>query len=350
MLEVDGLVKEFHLAGSGPAWRRAPATAVHAVSGVSFGVAPGEVLAIVGESGCGKTTVARMLVGLAEPSAGTIRVDGRELGADRGRAERRLIQLVPQNPWSAFNRRRTTGHALHQALAVHEPDLGTAERTERVETVTTQVGLATEHLARRPGDVSGGELTRLVLARVLLVRPKVIVLDEPTASLDASVKATVVSLLMTLRAELGLAMVLITHEIPIARQVADRTAVMYLGRIVEAGPTRHVLRAPAHPYSRMLLASVPQGEPGALLGAPGRGEVPSAAAPPAGCAYHPRCSYQGEGCASAVPELLVHGRRDVACHRIAAIDSVHSPFGEPNILPSRCCPDEPLPHQPKEKS
>jgi ABC-type glutathione transport system ATPase component len=244
-LEVRDLRKRFVLEGATNWWgRKSPSLTVHAVEGVSFSVNAGEVLTIVGESGCGKTTVAKMLVGLVQPGGGQIRVDGHELAGERSTAERRLIQLVSQNPWSALNRRRSIRHALEQPLLVHEPELGRSARTQRVEEMVERVGLATSHLDKRPRDVSGGELARAVLARTLLGGPKVIVLDEPTASLDASVKATVVNLLLDLRAELGLCLVLITHDISVARRLADKSSVMYLGRFVETGPARRCSNAP----------------------------------------------------------------------------------------------------------
>ncbi|MYW06648.1 ATP-binding cassette domain-containing protein, partial [Streptomyces sp. SID3343] len=236
--------------------RRGEPRVVHAVEDVSFDVAAGEILAIVGESGSGKTTVARVLAGLDAATAGTVAWGGRPLGAARTPADQRLVQLVTQNPRAAFNRRRTLRHALLQPLRVHGLGADRAEREALVVEMIGRVGLTEDHLDRLPSDVSGGELARLVLARALLVRPRVLVLDEPTASLDASVKATVVNLLLRLRDELGLAIVVITHEIDIARRLADRAAVMYLGRVVEIGAASRVLVAPRHPYAEMLLASV----------------------------------------------------------------------------------------------
>ncbi|NUU26379.1 MAG: ABC transporter ATP-binding protein [Streptomycetaceae bacterium] len=306
--------------------RRSPTEYVRAVEDVSFDVAAGEILAVVGESGCGKSTVARMLAGLGEPTSGTVEVDGRALPANRDAADQRLVQLVTQNPRAAFNRRRGIRHALHQPLRVH----GLADKAERerlaLETVQ-RVGLSAEHLDRMPRDLSGGELARMVLARALLVGPRVLVLDEPTASLDASVKATVVNLLLRLRDELDLAIVVITHEIDIARRLADRAAVMYLGRVAEIGPAAEVLRAPRHPYAQMLLASVPAPDPtrtgparaaDATSGA--TGEVPSAMAPPPGCAYHPRCPSATAECTTEIPALRTLGPVDVACHHAEQSD------------------------------
>lgn len=308
--------------------KRGPAAQVHAVEDVSFDVAAGEILAVVGESGCGKSTVARMLAGLSEPTGGTVALDGRDLPARRGAADQRLVQLVTQNPRAAFNRRRGIRHALHQPLRVHGLAAGKDEREKAALDAIRRVGLSEEHLDRMPSDLSGGELARLVLARALLVGPRVLVLDEPTASLDASVKATVVNLLLRLRDELGLAIVLITHEIDIARRLADRAAVMYLGRIAEIGPAAEVLHEPAHPYARMLLASVP--EPDLTRIGPARaadavavatGEVPSAVEPPPGCAFHPRCPLATAECAVDVPEPRLLGGVTAACHH-AADDAV----------------------------
>jgi oligopeptide/dipeptide ABC transporter ATP-binding protein len=348
LLEVSGLRKQFVL-GAAPRKRgqQPHQLVVHAVEGVSFDLAQGEVLTIVGESGCGKSTIAKMLVGLVTPTSGTIRVDGRELGEQRTQADRRLIQLVSQNPWSALNRRRSLRHALEQPLLTHRIGRSRSERTRLVESMVERVGLSRAHLAQRPAGVSGGELARAVLARALLLSPKVLVLDEPTASLDVSVKATVVNLLLDLRAELGLSMVMITHEIDIARKLADQTAVMYLGRMVETGAGDAVLETPHHPYSRMLLASMPVADPRARALPEVRGEVASAMAPPPGCAFHPRCPYVQDACARSIPLLQVHRDRMLACHRasevsdpafIAAYDSHPAPVRPGSAAPSGAAP------------
>ncbi len=312
MLQVSGLRKHFELAaghvGKDP-------VVVRAVEDVSFAIDKGETLTIVGESGCGKSTIAKMLVGLVAPTAGTVEVAGRMLSPDRTQDDRRLIQLVSQNPWSALNRRRTLRHALEQPLLAHGIGRTKADRARLVGEMVERVGLTDRHLGQLPAGVSGGELARAVLARALLLSPQVLVLDEPTASLDVSVKATVVNLLLDLRAELGLSMVLITHELDIARKLADKSAVMYLGRIVEQGSGEQVFDEPRHPYTRMLLASMPVADPEHRRLPEGLGEVASAIAPPPGCAYHPRCAYAEAICGTAVPELLLQGDRMLACHR-----------------------------------
>ncbi|MGC0422862.1 oligopeptide/dipeptide ABC transporter ATP-binding protein [Embleya sp. AB8] len=320
LLGVSGLTRRFTLPRA-PGFRRVGPRVVAAVEDVSFEVAAGEVLTIVGESGSGKTTVARVLAGLDTATAGTVSLAGRELAGVRTPADQRLIQLVTQNPRAAFNRRRTLRHALHQPLRVHGLAANRAERDALVLDLVERVGLTADHLDRLPGEVSGGELARLVLARALSVRPRVLVLDEPTASLDASVKATVVELLLRLRADLDLAIVVITHEIDIARRLADRAAVMYLGRIVELGPAERVLARPRHPYPLALLASVPVPDPArvgpasaAALGEGIVGEVPSPLDPPAGCGYHPRCPFATEVCVERRPLAEPLGDVEVACH------------------------------------
>ena len=357
LLEVAGLQKQFPL---GVAKRgKPPAHVVHAVEGVSFDVAHGEILTIVGESGCGKSTIAKMLVGLVPPTAGSIWVDGRELAAERTQADRRLIQLVSQNPWSALNRRRTLRHALEQPLLAHKIGASKDERHQLIDDIIERVGLGRSHLEQRPAGVSGGELARAVLARALLLSPKVLVLDEPTASLDVSVKATVVNLLLDLRAELGIGMVLITHEIDIARKLADQAAVMYLGRLVETGTGAQVLGHPRHPYARMLLASMPVADPRARALPSGMGEVASAIAPPPGCAYHPRCAYVEDACALSIPLLQLHGDRMLACHRADELGTyaarhatTAAPDTAPDVPPADVPPvaqlgaEQPAPEQP----
>jgi len=296
-VRVDDLVKRFRIGGD---------RVVHAVDGVTFEVPEGRTLAVIGESGCGKSTIARMLVRLTEPTAGRIQVHGSEA------VDRRAIQLVSQNPWSALNRRKSIKHALHQALAVHGLHPGKAAREARVRELLELVGLSEEYLGRRPAGVSGGELQRVTIARALAVEPRVLVLDEPTASLDVSVKALLVNLLLELRRTLGLSYVLITHEIDIARHLADDVAVMYLGHFVETGTAEQVFDDPRHPYTRALLAAVPG--PGRPPVAPLRGEVPSAVAPPPGCRFHTRCPLATQECAAGQPPLTpLRDGRLVAC-------------------------------------
>lgn len=291
---------------------------VHAVEGVSLSLSPGQTLAVVGESGCGKSTLARLAVGLLMPTAGSVRVTGEPAGPALSRTARRAVQFVSQNPWAALNPRKTIGHAVGLPLLVHQLCPGRDERAKRVAELLEQVGLPAGYADRRPGGISGGELQRVTVARALAARPRAIVLDEPTASLDVGVKATVVNLLLDLRESLGLGYLLITHELDIARHLATHVAVMYLGRIVEHGPAAEVFGSPRHPYTRTLLAAVPVPDPTRRQLLALAGEVPSAVRPPAGCAFHPRCPYAADACRSVVPALVEptgHPGRSSACLR-----------------------------------
>ena len=230
---------------------------VRAVDGIDLTVTEGSVTALVGESGSGKTTVARAVVGAFAATAGEVRLDGRLLTEDRTVADRRLIQLVSQNPRAALNRRRNLAHSLDQAQRVHGLGGDRGSRSAASVAMFERVGLDARHLTRRPGSLSGGELARAVLARSLLLSPRLLILDEPTASLDTQVKAKVLALLAELRNELSFTLLVITHELPTAQAIADEVAVMRDGRIVEHGPPDQVFTAPAHPYTQALLASIP---------------------------------------------------------------------------------------------
>lgn len=293
LLELDQVTHRYRLS------RR---QVVHAVEGVSLSLDPGQTLAVVGESGCGKSTLAKLAVGLLTPTAGSVRAA-------------RTVQFVSQNPWSALNPRKTIGHSVGLPLLVHKLCKDRGERTRRVAELLEQVGLPASHASRRPGGISGGELQRVTVARALAARPRAIVLDEPTASLDVGVKATVVNLLLDLRESLGLGYLLITHELDIARHLATHVAVMYLGRIVEHGPAEEVFGSPRHPYTRTLLAAVPLPDPTRRRLPALSGEVPSAVHPPSGCAFHPRCPYVVAACKSEVPTLVEHAGRSSACLR-----------------------------------
>ncbi|HVX22087.1 MAG TPA: ABC transporter ATP-binding protein [Acidimicrobiales bacterium] len=248
LLVVDGLTKRFGRPGPGGR------PEVVAVDGVSLSMAGGEIVALVGESGSGKTTLARLLVGLVEPTGGTVEVAGRRLGAARTAEDRRLVQLVTQDPRSALNRRYRVGRALEQAVAVHHLAGSADDRRSMVRRSVARVGLTTEHLDRRPRALSGGELARVVLARALLVSPKLLVLDEVTASLDTETKTVVLDVLCDLRDDLDLALLVVTHELDVARRVADRVAVLQAGRIVESGAAARVFSSPTHPATRRLVA------------------------------------------------------------------------------------------------
>lgn len=312
LLELDHVVHRF--AGTGGNLYR-KRRSVHAVEDVSLSLEPGRTLAVVGESGCGKSTLARLAVGLLRPTAGQVRINGSPAGPRMTSEDRRSVQFVSQNPWSALNPRKSLGHSIGQPLAVHGRCASSADRDEQVEELLLRVGLPGHYAGRRPAGVSGGELQRATIARALAAGPRAVVLDEPTASLDVGMKATVVNLLLDLREAQDLAYLLITHELDIARHLATHVAVMYLGRIVESGPSEEVFGAPRHPYTRMLLASVPVPDPTRRNVREITGEVPSAVRSPAGCAFHPRCPHVADVCRTRVPEVLTIGGRTTACLR-----------------------------------
>jgi oligopeptide/dipeptide ABC transporter ATP-binding protein len=288
-----------------------------AVEDVGFEVGPGECLGLVGESGCGKTTVARCIVGLQRPDAGVVRLGGIVLGERRTKAERRAVQLVFQDPYSSLNPRMRTGPMLTELLHVHGIARG-AQAAARAAELMGLVGLPVDALERFPTAFSGGQRQRVAIARALAVEPSVLVADEPISGLDVSVQATVLALFADLRDRLGISIVMISHNLVAVRQVCDRVAVMYLGRTVEVGPTGEIFGDPRHPYTQALLSAVPRarrdrtGERVRLSGEP-----PSPLSRPTGCAFHPRCPRAEAMCAADRPELLsveACGAREAACH------------------------------------
>lgn len=310
MIEVRELVKHYRSRGRGT---------VHALDGVSFDVAEGETLGLVGESGCGKSTTARLLVRLERPTTGSVVVDGKDVGSLRGaalRELRRTIQLVFQDPGASLNPRLRVGDAIREVLDVHQ--IGAkGSRRDRMHELLSLVGLASTTAGRLPHQLSGGQRQRVGIARALAVEPRVLVLDEPVSALDVSVRAEVMNLLTRLRSELGLTYVFISHDLGMVRHLCDRIAVMYLGQIVEQGPWRAVSDEPAHPYARALQAAVPVPDPSryAEPALSVRGEVPDAAAPPPGCRFHPRCPLVEDACRT-MPQTLTDLTPDhqVACH------------------------------------
>jgi oligopeptide/dipeptide ABC transporter ATP-binding protein len=286
--------------------------AVRAVDGVSLVVPEGSVLAIVGESGCGKSTLGRLALRLIEPDGGEIRFAGEDLRALSPaalRARRRDMQLIFQDPFASLDPRMTVEEAVAEPLRLHRVVPRAAERA-RVAELLERVGLRPEAARRWPHEFSGGQRQRIAIARALASRPRLVIGDEPVSALDVSVQAQVVNLLQDLIRDLGLTFVLISHDLGVVRHVADRVAVMYLGRIVEEGPTEAVFRAPRHPYTRALLAAVPgQGR----AAPPIEGDVPSPIDPPSGCRFRTRCPHAQPLCAEQVPPMEGAAHR-AACH------------------------------------
>ena len=311
MLVVENLVKHF----------RSRDGTVRAVDGVSFAVDRGQTLGLVGESGCGKSTTARMCVRLEEPTSGRILLDGDDIGAVRGRAlraTRRRIQLVFQDPYASLNPRLTVERMLDEVLRVHRLGRDQSARRARVVDLLDMVGLGGSVARRYPHQLSGGQRQRVVIARALAVEPEVLVLDEPVSALDVSVRAEVMNLLTRLRDELGLTYLFISHDLAMVRHISDRIAVMYLGRIAELGGWRAVSDAPLHPYTHSLHDAVPVPDPDledARALTVLAGEVPDAARPPAGCRFHTRCPYAEEACRRDEPALrFVVPQHQAACH------------------------------------
>ena len=296
---------------------------VQAVDGVSFEVAAGETLALVGESGCGKSTVGRLVLDLIAPSAGKVEFDGRDIATfdtAAKRAFRASAQLIFQDPYASLNPRMTVGQTLDEPMMLHT-DMSKSDRRARVGELLTTVGLTPAHAERYPHEFSGGQRQRIAIARALAVSPKLIVCDEPVSALDVSIRAQVLNLLQDLQARLGLALIFISHDLSVVRHIAGRVAVMYLGRIVETGTAADVFSRPRHPYTQALLSAIPVPTPAAkrarrLL----PGDPPSPINPPPGCHLHERCPHAVPACAASVPPLVAETpTHAVACHRAADI-------------------------------
>ena len=316
ILEAVDVVKHF---GTDGGWySRAPA--VQAVDGVSLEVRRGETFAIVGESGCGKSTLARLLMRLLTPTSGDVLFDGQQVSAASGDALKRLrgeMQFIFQDPFSSLNPRMTVGTLVGEPLEVHAPELSTQERRDKVAALLRQVGLRQEHSDRYPHEFSGGQRQRIGIARALASGPKLIIGDEPVSALDVSVQAQVINLLGQLSRDLGLTLVIIAHDLGVIRHMSDRVAVMYLGRIVEMGPTEEVYANPRHPYTQALLAAIPSMD-GTRVDhdATVVGEMPSPSAPPPGCRFHTRCPHAQARCKTGTPTLSgsTDAAHQVACH------------------------------------
>jgi peptide/nickel transport system ATP-binding protein len=316
ILEAVDVVKHF---GGGGGWLSRGAV-VRAVDGVSLAVRRGETFAIVGESGCGKSTLARVLMRLASPTSGNVVFDGRDVSTASGTALQTLrqrMQFIFQDPFSSLNPRMSVAKLVGEPLEVHAPELSAAQRRDRVAELLRKVGLRAEYAERYPHEFSGGQRQRIGIARALASGPKLIIGDEPVSALDVSVQAQVINLLGDLSRDMGLTLVIIAHDLGVIRHMSDRVAVMYLGRIVESGPTEEVYTNPRHPYTRALLASIPTmgGRPAGTRAAV-LGEMPSPTAPPPGCRFHTRCPHAQALCKTETPPLQGATPHDhhVACH------------------------------------
>lgn len=295
---------------------------VRAVDGVDLALVPGKTLAVVGESGCGKTTVGKAILRLIDATAGDILFDGERLTENSAaslQAMRRAVQMIFQDPFASLNPRMRIGEIIEEGMAALGVEANAEARRKRVDALLERIGLSAAMRHRYPHEFSGGQRQRIAIARALAVSPRAIVCDEPTSALDVSVQAQLLNLLRDLQREHGLAYLFITHNIAVVEYLADEVAVMYLGRIVERGPIEKVIAAAAHPYTRMLLAAVPRPEAGLeaqpATNSPGVGDLPSPLSPPAGCHFHPRCAYATDICRMTYPgETRMGGGHRVRCH------------------------------------
>ncbi len=319
LIEVRDLVKQFPIKGSYLVRRQLGA--VHAVDGVSFDVLRGETFGIVGESGCGKSTTARLLMRLLEPTSGSVRFDGREiagLSTKQIKPLRREMQMIFQDPYSSLNPRRTVGTIISEPFIIHGLHAGKTERKRSVQDLMDRVGLNPEHYNRYPHEFSGGQRQRIGVARALALKPKVIVADEPVSALDVSIQAQILNLLRDLQRDMGLTLIFIAHDLSVVRHMCDRVAVMYLGKIVELADSDQLYSHPRMPYTGALMSAVPVADP-ELAATKKRqllaGDVPSPTNPPPACRVHTRCWKAQEICRTQEPQLEPKdGGNIAACH------------------------------------
>ena len=316
VLEAKDLVRDY--AASRGLFGKA--ATVHALAGVSFQLERGKTLAVVGESGSGKSTLARLVTLIEPPTSGRLLIEGRDVTAAAGQEKQALrqhIQMVFQNPYGSLNPRQRVGKALEEPLLVHS-QMNAAERTDAARAMMARVGLRPEFYDRYPHMFSGGQRQRIAIARALMLRPAILVLDEPVSALDVSIRAQVLNLLAELQEELGTAYLFISHDLSVVRHIADRVMVMYLGRATEEGTREAIFGHARHPYTRALLSATPSADPAAkarkeriIL----QGELPSPFNPPLGCAFNPRCPNVIDRCRAERPEMAERADQSVACWR-----------------------------------
>ena len=321
LLEVRNLKTHFNI---GRAWPLGGgAVALKAVDGVSYEIRPGEVLSLVGESGCGKSTVGRTLTRLESATSGQALLDGQDilaLSQNEFRPLRSKIQMIFQDPFASLNPRLTIEQTLAEPLRIHGLASNREEARARISDILIQVGLDPKVMSRYPHEFSGGQRQRIGIARVMILAPRQVIADEPVSALDVSIQAQVLNLIKEIQRDSGVAMLFISHDLGVVRHISDRVAVMYLGRIVETGPKAEIFSNPSHPYTRLLLGSIPRPDPTRARTRPEiLGEPASASAPPPGCGFHPRCPYATERCRVEAPGYtsIGDGHRS-ACHNIAA--------------------------------
>jgi oligopeptide/dipeptide ABC transporter ATP-binding protein len=317
ILSINNLCVYFELSGDG--WFGAHKT-LRAVDGVSFVLAKGETLGIVGESGCGKSTLARAVLGLVPVTSGEVRFEGHDLArlsAEKLRDQRRHLQIIFQDPLSSLDPRMNVGQIIAEPLRSYFPRMNQQERQTKVVEMMRHVGLLPEHINRYPHEFSGGQAQRIGIARALILRPEVVVCDEPVSALDVSIKAQIVNLLADLQAQFGVSLLFIAHDLASVRHVSHRVMVLYLGKVMELAPWDEIYRAPRHPYTQALIQAIPPADPRRARANPAKplgGELPSPINPPSGCVFRTRCPHAIDRCAQEIPALRPVGESLVACH------------------------------------
>jgi peptide/nickel transport system ATP-binding protein len=319
VLTVEGLTKGFAVRQSLMQRLTGGGSQVHAVTGVSFSIPRGETFALIGESGSGKSTIARCVAGVLPPTRGRIMINGRDLASTRAGSEatriRRNLQMIFQDPYASLNPRWRAFDSIAEPVRTHGVSKSKAAVRERVGEMLRLVGLSTEDGRKFPHEFSGGQRQRVSIARALSIEPALIIADEPTSALDVSVQAQILNLMRDLQARLGLTYLFISHNLAVVSAMANATGVLYLGRLVEVGPTMDLLSRPRHPYTRLLVDAVPSIAAIGRQRPPAKSDIPDPAHPPAGCPFHPRCPLALERCAAERPVLRALDGVQVACHR-----------------------------------